>query len=94
MSMASTKQVSAAKRNVRKAQRASARKRTIANLPKATRQDLGRQAAAARSRGGVPGRALEDRTRQQLYEAAKRRNIPGRSSMGKWELIRALRKAG
>jgi hypothetical protein len=94
MTMASTKQVRAAKTNIRKAQRASKRKRTIANLPKATRRDLGRQAAAARSRGGSPGRALEDRTRQQLYEAAKRRNIPGRSAMGKWELIEALRRAG
>jgi hypothetical protein len=92
--MASTKQVQAAKRNIRKAQGASRRKRTLANLPKSTRQDLGRQAAAARKRGGAPGRALEDRTRTQLYEVAKRRKIPGRSRMGKWELIRAIRRAG
>jgi len=89
--MATTKQVRAAKRNVKKAQTAARRKRTIANLPRATRQDLGRQAAQARARGGAPGRALEERTRQQLYEEAKRRNVPGRSRMGKWELIRALR---
>ncbi|HEV8564336.1 MAG TPA: hypothetical protein VGR41_05445 [Actinomycetota bacterium] len=89
--MATRKQTQAAKRNIRKAQTVSKRKRTIANLPKATRQDLGRQAAAARRRGGSPGRALEDRTRTQLYELAKRRNIPGRSRMGKWDLIEALR---
>jgi hypothetical protein len=57
------------------------------------RQDLGRQAAAARRRGGSPGRALEDRTREQLYEQAKKVGIPGRSRMGKWELIEALRRS-
>jgi hypothetical protein len=93
MPMASTKQVRAAKKNIRKAQGAARRKRTIANLPASTRKDLGRQAAAARRRGGAPGRALEDRTRQQLYDVAKRRNIPGRSRMGKWDLIKAIRKA-
>lgn len=41
--------------------------------------------------GRQPGRSLEDRTRAQLYEQAKKRNIAGRSSMGKSELIDALR---
>jgi hypothetical protein len=91
--MASRKQVQAARRNIRSAQTAARRKRTIANLPKATRRDLGRQAAAARRRGGAPGRALQDRTRQQLYDEAKKRNIPGRSRMGKWDLIEALRRS-
>jgi hypothetical protein len=89
--MASTKQRQAAKRNIKKAAAAAKRKRTLAHLPKATRQDLSRNAAAARRRGGKPGRSLDDRTRQQLYEEAKKRNIPGRSRMGKAELIRALR---
>jgi hypothetical protein len=89
--MATRKQVQAAKRNVKKAQTAARSKRTIANLPKATRRDLGKQAAKARERGGRAGRALEDRTRPQLYELAKKRNIRGRSKMGKWDLIRALR---
>jgi hypothetical protein len=39
------------------------------------------------------GHALEDRNRQQLYEIAKKQNIPGRSKMGKWDLIKAIRKA-
>lgn len=89
--MATKKQVQAAKRNVKKAQTAARSKRTIANLPEATRRDLGKQAAKARERGGRAGRALEDRTRPQLYELAKKRNIRGRSKMGKWDLIRALR---
>jgi hypothetical protein len=93
MPMASQRQVRASKRNIRKAQSAAKRKRTIAHLPKETRRDLGRQAAAARKRGGRPGRALQDRTRTQLYEEAKRKGIPGRSRMGKWELIEALRRA-
>ena len=91
--MATQKQRQAAKRNVKSAQRAARKKRTISHLPKATRRDLGRQAAAARRRGGAPGRALEDRTRQQLYEQAKKQDIPGRSRMGKWELIEALRRS-
>jgi hypothetical protein len=49
-------------------------------------------AQRGRRRGGSAGRALEDRNRQQLYELAQKRNIPGRSKMGKWELIDALRK--
>ena len=89
--MATRKQVQAAKRNVRSAQRAAKSKRTIANLPEATRRDLGKQASKARRRGGRAGHALEDRTRPQLYELAKERDIRGRSKMGKWDLIRALR---
>jgi hypothetical protein len=89
--MATRKQVQAAKRNIRSAQSAARRKRTIANLPESTRRDLGKQAARGRARGGAAGHALEDRNREQLYELAKKRNIRGRSKMGKWDLIRALR---
>ena len=91
--MATQKQGSAAKRNIVKARQAARKKKTILNLPKSVRQDLSRQAAKSRARGGRPGRNLEDRTRQDLYEVAKKRNIPGRSSMGKWDLIKAIRKA-
>ena len=89
--MATQKQVQAAKRNVKKAQSAARSKRTIAHLPEATRRDLGKQAASARSRQGKAGHALEDRTREQLYELAKKRGVRGRSKMGNWDLIDALR---
>jgi hypothetical protein len=91
--MATQKQTQAARRNIVKAKDAAKRKRTLANLPAATRRDLGHQAAKARSRGGEAGHGYEDRTREQLYEVAQKRNIRGRSKMGKWELIEALRRS-
>ena len=92
--MATTKQRQAARRNIKKAQSAARAKKTITKLPEAVRRDLGRQASKARQRGGKAGHALEDRTREQIYEVARKRNIPGRSKMGNWDLIRAIRKAG
>ena len=55
------------------------------------RSELGEQAARGRRRGGQPGQALEDRNRTQLYDEARKLDIPGRSKMGKWELIDAIR---
>ena len=43
--MPSKKQISAARKNLRKAAVAAKKKRTIAHLPKATRTALGKQAA-------------------------------------------------
>jgi hypothetical protein len=91
--MATRKQTAAAKQNVKQAQKAARSKRTIANLPKSTRSELGKQAARGRRRGGQAGHALEDRNREQLYELAKEQGIRGRSKMGKWELIEAIRKS-
>jgi Rho termination factor-like protein len=91
--MATRKQTQAAKQNVKQAQQGARRKRTIANLPKSTRSELGKQAARGRQRGGQAGHALEDRNRQQLYEIAKEQDIAGRSKMGKSELIAAIRRA-
>lgn len=92
--MATTKQRQAAKRNIQKAQEAARRKRTIAHLPRSTRRGLQAEARKGAARGGQAGHALEDRNRQQLYELAKKRGIPGRSRMGKWDLIEALRRGG
>jgi hypothetical protein len=89
--MATKQQTQAARKNIKKAQSAAKSKRTLANLPKSTRSDLGKQASKSRQRGGAAGHNLEDRNRQQLYEVAKERGIPGRSKMGKWELIDAIR---
>jgi hypothetical protein len=92
--MATRKQTQAAKRNVKKAQRAATRKRTIANLPTSTRQALQTEARKGARRGGKAGHALEDRNRRQLYDLARRKGIAGRSKMGKGQLIAAIRKAG
>jgi hypothetical protein len=91
--VATKKQTQAAKRNVQKAQKTARSKRTISNLPQSTRSELGKQAARGRKRGGQAGHRLEDRNREQIYEIAKDKEIPGRSKMGKWDLIKAIRKA-
>jgi hypothetical protein len=91
--VATQKQRQAARRNIKSAQSAARSQRTITKLPKSVRSDLGRQASKSRQRGGRPGRNLEDRTRQDLYKVAARKNIRGRSKMGKWDLIQAIRKA-
>jgi hypothetical protein len=86
--MATQKQVRAAKRNVKKARAAATKKRTIANLPKKTRTALGKQGAAVAARKRRGG--TSPKTKQELYDEAKRRNLPGRSRMGRAELARAL----
>jgi hypothetical protein len=86
--MATKKQTQAAKKNVRKAAKAAEKKRSLANMPKATKTALGKQGAAVakRKRTGASG----PKTRHELYEEAKRRNLKGRSKMGRDELARAL----
>ena len=86
--MATTKQRQAAKRNVRKAIKAAKKQKTIAQMPKKTRTALGKQGAAVarRKRTG----ASQPKTRKELYREAQRRNLPGRSKMGRDELARAL----
>jgi hypothetical protein len=85
--MATAKQRSAAKRNIRKAIKVSKQRRTIAHLPKKTRTALGKQGAAvARKRTG----AESPKTRAELYREAQRKDLPGRLRMGRAELARAL----
>ena len=86
--MATEAQRRAAKRNVKKAAAAAKRKRTISHLPAKTRTALGKQGAAVAKRKRSGGSS--PKTRQELYEEAKRRNIRGRSKMGRAELARAL----
>ena len=86
--MATTKQRNAAKKNIRKAIKASKQRRTLAHLPKKTRTALGKQGAAVarRKRTG----AGSPKTRAELYREAQRKNVRGRSRMGRAELARAL----
>jgi hypothetical protein len=86
--VASTKQKKAARANVRKAQQAAAGKKTLANLPEETRTALGRQGAAVASRKRAGGSS--PKTRAELYELARKRDLPGRSRMGRDELARKL----
>jgi hypothetical protein len=86
--MATPKQRQAAKRNVRKAIKAAKKQKTIAKMPKKTRTALGKQGAAVAKRKRTGG--SQPKTRQELYREAQRRNIPGRSKMGRDELARAL----
>jgi hypothetical protein len=86
--MATTKQRQAAKKNVTKAQSAARSKRSIAHMPAATRSALGKQGAAVARRKRTGGST--PKTRAELYEMAKRRDLPGRSKMGRDELAKAL----
>jgi hypothetical protein len=86
--MATNRQGRAAKKNVQKAIAASKRKRTIAHMPKSTRRALGGQAAAVAQRNRRGG--TSPKTRAELYEIAKRKQVPGRSKMGRAELARAV----
>ncbi|MBC3258398.1 termination factor Rho [Pseudomonas paralactis] len=59
------------------------------------RQDSAKRAAA--SREGHPrssGASLGTQTKEGLMKEARAKNIPGRSTMRKHELIQALKKAG
>ena len=86
--MATSRQTTAARTNVRKAQKAAQAKKSIASMPAKTRTALGKQGAAvaARKRTG----ASAPKTRAELYELAKKRDLPGRSKMGRDELARHL----
>jgi hypothetical protein len=86
--MATRKQTQAAKKNVRKAAKAAQQKRSLANMPKSTKTALGKQGAAVAQRKRTGG--ATPKTRQELYDEAKRRNLRGRSKMGRDELARAL----
>ena len=86
--MTTSKQTRAARRNVKKAQQAGAAKKTIAHLPAKTRTALGKRGAAMARR--KPTGSASPKTRAELYEIARQRDLPGRSRMGRDELARKL----
>jgi hypothetical protein len=86
--MATNKQAKAARKNVAKAQEAASSKRTIANMPKKTKTALGKQGAAVAQRKRTGGDS--PKTKAELYEIAKQRDLPGRSKMGRDELASKL----
>jgi hypothetical protein len=86
--MATAKQTKTARRNVTKAQEAARSKKTIAHMPAKTRTALGQQGAAVAQRKRTGGDS--PKTRAELYEIAKQRELPGRSKMGRDELARKL----
>jgi Rho termination factor, N-terminal domain len=92
--MATAKQRAAARRNVKAAQAAARRERTITHLSAATRSALGREGAkaAARKRGATrgTGTGAGAMTVTELRREAARLGIAGRSKMGKAQLIRAV----
>jgi hypothetical protein len=83
--MATEKQRTAARKNVKKAQAGAKRKQTLKHLPKATRTALGKEANKVRTG--------EAKTRKELEAQARRLEIRGRSKMGKDELQDAIRNS-
>lgn len=92
--MATQKQRETARKNVKKAQAAARKKRTISHLSSDTRSALGREGAkaAARKRGASSGTGsgAGAMTVTELRREAARLGIQGRSKMGKAQLIRAV----
>ena len=92
--MATQKQRQAARKNVRKAQTAARRKKTITKLSGRTRKALGREGAkaAARKRGASKGTGsgAGAMTVPELRREAAKLGIEGRSKMGKAQLVRAV----
>jgi hypothetical protein len=56
-----------------------------------SRREHGRTSNTRSQGTGNPGRGYEARSRDELYNLAKERHIPGRSGMSKSELAEALR---
>lgn len=86
--MATKKQTRAAKKNIKKAGKAAKQQRSLAHMPKSTKTALGKQGAAVAQRKRTG--SSEPKTRQELYDIAKKKQLDGRSKMGRDELARAL----
>ncbi len=86
--MATENQRATARKNVKSAIKAATAKKTISKMPKKTRTALGKQGAAVAQRKRTGGD--EPKTKQELYREAQRRDLKGRSKMGRDELAKAL----
>lgn len=85
--MAITKQSQAAKRTMKQGQRAATSRKPMAQMPAQAKSAMGKRGVAVAQRkrtGDAP------KTKAELYEMAKRRDLPGRSKMGRDELARKL----
>jgi len=86
--MATAKQTRAAKKNVAKAQKAAKATKSISKMPATKRTALGKQGAAVAQRKRTG--ASQPKTKAELYEMAKKRDIAGRSTMSRAQLAKAL----
>lgn len=86
--MATTKQSTAAKKNVVKAQKAAKATKSISRMPAQKKSALGKQGAAVAARKRTGG--TSPKTKAELYEMAKKRDIAGRSTMSRAQLAKAL----
>ncbi len=57
------------------------------------RREEGRTPNKTSQGTGNPNRPLEERSKQELYNLAAKRDIKGRSTMKKGELLRALKRS-
>ncbi len=55
------------------------------------RREEGRTPNKSSQGTGNPNQSLDERSKQELYNIAKDRNIKGRSKMDKQELVKAIR---
>lgn len=55
------------------------------------RRKQGRTPSKTTEGTGNPNKSLENRTKNELYNIAKKKNIHGRSNMNKSQLVKALR---
>lgn len=76
----------------RRGVRAARAKQIAARTVNKQRREEGKTPNKTTQGTGNPSRSLEARSREELYNQAKNRNIKGRSSMNKEQLVKALRR--
>ena len=67
-------------------------KEVAARVVNKQRREEGRTPNRRTQGTGNPNKRLEQRSKDELYNLAKQRNVAGRSSMSKQELVSALRR--